>query len=252
MSGTVRDLLTVARGEIGVRETGGGARGNRQRYSVETGLPVTEWCAIFVSWCLRRAQVPRAYAATRVTLFARHYAGVGRFVRAPHPGDIVCYDWGMDGAFDHTGFVERLLPDGRIQTIEGNTNPGNGQDGVYRMVRSTRNVRGYCRPHYRGARQYVVRTGDTLSAIGTREGVAWQAVAALNGVSPPYVIRPGQVLQVPSAAPAPPPAFHTVARGQTLAGIAQKYHLTTADILRLNPRVHDPDVVHPNDRIRLR
>jgi hypothetical protein len=198
MTGTAQELLAVARSQLGVRETGGGTRGNQQRYSAEMDMPVTEWCAIFVSWCLRRAGVPQAYAATRVTLFARHYATAGRFVKAPHPGDLVCYDWGMNGRYDHIGIVERVLSDGRIQTIEANTNPGNGQDGVYRLRRSTNSVRGYCRPHYRTSRPatYLVQHGDNLSAIGARFGIDWRTLAQLNGIAPPFTIRPGQRLRL--------------------------------------------------------
>jgi hypothetical protein len=135
----------------------------------------------FVSWCLHKAQVPDAFAATRVTLFAGHYAGRNRFVKRPRTGDLVCYDWGMDGRYDHMGIVEDVLPDGRLQTIEGNTNPGNGQDGVYRLRRSTANARGYCRPAYREeGRTYTVQAGDTLSGIATAHGTTVDALMALN------------------------------------------------------------------------
>lgn len=146
-TGRAVDLLDIARSQLGVRESGGG---NRQRYSTETDLPITEWCAIFVSWCLSKAAVPGAYRSTRVTLFARHYASLGRFNRTPTAGSLVCFDWGMDGQLDHMGIVESVRPDGRLVTIEGNTNPGGGQvDGVWRMLRSPANARGYCHPAYR-------------------------------------------------------------------------------------------------------
>ncbi|MER8042599.1 peptidoglycan-binding protein [Streptomyces sp. NPDC094032] len=58
---------------------------------------------------------------------------------------------------------------------------------------------------------YTVRSGDTLSGIGTRLDVPWQTLATLNKIKSPYTIRPGQVLTI-KAAPAPkpkpkPPAF---------------------------------------------
>ena len=53
---------------------------------------------------------------------------------------------------------------------------------------------------------YTVVKGDTLSEIGARVGVKWQDIAAINGISAPYTIYPGQVLQLAgSAAPAPAP-----------------------------------------------
>ncbi|MER7514470.1 N-acetylmuramoyl-L-alanine amidase [Streptomyces lavendulae] len=43
---------------------------------------------------------------------------------------------------------------------------------------------------------YTVQAGDTLSRIGERLGVSWQTVARENGISPPYLIYPGQTLKV--------------------------------------------------------
>lgn len=268
MSGTAADLLSVARSQIGVRETGGGTNGNRQKYSDDMKMPTTEWCAIFVSWCLREARVSHAYAATRVTLFARHYAALDLYYKAPRPGDLVCYDWGMNGAYDHIGIVESVRSDGRLITIEGNTNPGNGQDGVYRMVRSTSSVRGYCRPHYAKApakpspakpstsSTYTVRPGDTLSLIGGRLGIKWQTIASLNRIRRPYTIRAGQRLRLTAAPVATPrpasTASHTVTRGQTLGGIAAKYGVTVARLRQLNPWIRNVNLIRIGQRIRYR
>lgn len=43
-------------------------------------------------------------------------------------------------------------------------------------------------------RTYTVRSGDTLSGIGTQLGIAWQTIAAANGIASPYTIYPGQKL----------------------------------------------------------
>jgi len=64
--------------------------------------------------------------------------------------------------------------------------------------------------------QYVVRRGDTLFAIAFRFGWDWKALAARNGISPPYVIRPGQKIRFdgrssrPVAVAAPPPIITTL------------------------------------------
>jgi LysM repeat protein len=58
--------------------------------------------------------------------------------------------------------------------------------------------------------QYTVRAGDTLSAIGARFGVSYQAIAAANGIENPNLIYPGQRLTIPgrgnTPAPTPSPA----------------------------------------------
>lgn len=45
------------------------------------------------------------------------------------------------------------------------------------------------------ARYYTVHSGDTLSGIGVRLGVSWQAIARANGIGSPYTIYPGQRLK---------------------------------------------------------
>lgn len=46
-------------------------------------------------------------------------------------------------------------------------------------------------------RAYFVVAGDTLSGIGARFGVSWQAIASRNGISNPNLIYPGQKLIIP-------------------------------------------------------
>jgi LysM repeat protein len=54
-------------------------------------------------------------------------------------------------------------------------------------------------------RTYVVRRGDTLSAIALRHGVSTWALAQANGIRNPSLIYVGQVLRIPGgASPAPP------------------------------------------------
>ncbi len=43
---------------------------------------------------------------------------------------------------------------------------------------------------------YVVKSGDTLSGIGAKEGVNWRTVASINGIAAPFVIYPGQELRL--------------------------------------------------------
>jgi LysM repeat protein len=46
-------------------------------------------------------------------------------------------------------------------------------------------------------RTYTVRSGDTLSGIGAKFGVTWQAIAKANKIKSPYRIVRGQVLVIP-------------------------------------------------------
>ena len=43
---------------------------------------------------------------------------------------------------------------------------------------------------------YTVRTGDYLKGLAQQFGMDWQHIADLNGIQPPYIIYPGQVLKL--------------------------------------------------------
>ncbi|MEV7425164.1 LysM peptidoglycan-binding domain-containing protein [Streptomyces sp. NPDC091212] len=62
---------------------------------------------------------------------------------------------------------------------------------------------------------YTVKSGDTLSAIGTKTGVKWQTIASLNGLTAPYVIKPGQVLKLKATSSAPAKPVVSVAHLNT-------------------------------------
>ena len=59
-----------------------------------------------------------------------------------------------------------------------------------------------------GGGRYTVRPGDTLSKIGARFGVSYQAIARANGIANPNLIFAGQQLTIPGrgTTPAPGPA----------------------------------------------
>lgn len=45
---------------------------------------------------------------------------------------------------------------------------------------------------------YVVKTGDTLSGIGSQFGVSWQSIASANGISAPWLIYAGENIEIPA------------------------------------------------------
>lgn len=107
------------------------------------------------------------------------------------------------------------------------------------------------------AKTYTVKSGDCLSAIGAKAGVAWQTIAALNGLSAPYTIYPGQALKLsggsaPAAPAAPAAQYYTVVRGDTLSGIAQRYKTSVAALVRLNPAIKNPSLIYAGQKIRIK
>lgn len=47
-------------------------------------------------------------------------------------------------------------------------------------------------------------------------------------------------------------AYHQVAAGETLWGIAQSQGMTTADLIALNPQIRNPNLIVPGERVRVR
>ncbi|WP_439403363.1 peptidoglycan DD-metalloendopeptidase family protein [Bradyrhizobium sp. DASA03068] len=108
-----------------------------------------------------------------------------------------------------------------------------------------------------GGTKIIVGTSDTLDVLAKRYHVTPQAILAANGYKGPRALSPGQQLIIPSpataVAPAPtmapvaaapaakpvaavaaPPSTHFVNRGDTLASIARKNHVSAAELARAN------------------
>ncbi|WP_298245637.1 LysM peptidoglycan-binding domain-containing M23 family metallopeptidase [uncultured Bradyrhizobium sp.] len=108
-----------------------------------------------------------------------------------------------------------------------------------------------------GGTKIIVGTSDTLDVLAKRYHVTPQAILAANGYKGPRALSPGQQLIIPhpatAAAPAPalapvaaapaakpvaamaaPPSTHFVNHGDTLASIARKNHISSAELARAN------------------
>ncbi|PSO16886.1 LysM peptidoglycan-binding domain-containing M23 family metallopeptidase [Bradyrhizobium sp. MOS003] len=110
-----------------------------------------------------------------------------------------------------------------------------------------------------GGTKIIVGTSDTLDLLAKRYHVTPQAILAANGYKGPRALSPGQQLIIPhpatAAAPAPalapvaaapamapkpvaavaaPSSMHFVNRGDTLASIARKNHISSAELARAN------------------
>ncbi|WP_431247676.1 LysM peptidoglycan-binding domain-containing protein [Leifsonia xyli] len=116
---------------------------------------------------------------------------------------------------------------------------------------------------------YRVQSGDTISGIAARFGLSTAAVLARNGLSWKSLIFPGQVLALggpvaaapaapaaaaptPAPAPAPVPAAttYTVARGDTISGIAGRFGVTTRAVLAANG-LSSSSLIFPGQKVRI-
>ncbi len=96
-----------------------------------------------------------------------------------------------------------------------------------------------------------VRPGDAVGTIAHRYGVDVDALLDANGLGG-HLIRPGDVLKVPlveargglaEPAPDPPPGFrrHTLASGETLTEVVERYGITMAALVGANPDLSSLD-----------
>lgn len=144
---TVKELLDIARGELGTKEAPAGS--NRVKYSAWYGL-TGAWCVMFCMWAFDRAGVNLPARTASCTTLMNAAKAAGCWVTGGYrPGDVVIYDWGRDGVPDHCGIVE-VVDGASITAIEGNTAVGNDSDGgeVMRRTRAVRQILGAVRPSY--------------------------------------------------------------------------------------------------------
>lgn len=186
------------------------------------------WCDIFTDWCFiytfglevgmaLLCQAEKGLGAG-CTYSAQYYEAKGQFHKSnPKPGDQIFFTDDGGKTMYHTGLVVGVS-NNRVYTIEGNTSSAAGvvpnggcvRDKSYPLGASY--IGGYGRPDYSLVQDtgedapsggsaggtYTVVSGDSLSAIGSRLGVAWQDIAKANGITAPYTIYPGQILVIPS------------------------------------------------------
>jgi len=75
---------------------------------------------------------------------------------------------------------------------------------------------------------HTVRRGETLSEIAQRYGVDMEAMAAVNDLSPPYLLNIGQRLRIPR------PRTYKVQRGDTVYEIARRFRAPIRAVIEAN------------------
>lgn len=131
-------VVQIATKEIGQTETP--KNSNNSKYNKWFGLPNLPWCGMFVSWCYAQAGMPlpsigftKGFAGcqTAVAYFKKNKM----ITTEPGAGDIVFFDWNLDGRYDHTGIFVKWIGESKFETIEGNTSLTNQSNGGQVMKR---------------------------------------------------------------------------------------------------------------------
>ncbi len=150
---TATAVLNKARAQLGYRE----GRNNDTKYGKAYGLNHAPWCAMFLWWVGEqvggKTLIPQIAYTPAMARWYREQ-GDNRWGITPRRGAIAFFDF-PDSVerIQHVGLVEKVLPGGRIQTIEGNTSSGVAGSqadggGVYRRIRPAAHVVMYGYPEY--------------------------------------------------------------------------------------------------------
>lgn len=92
---------------------------------------------------------------------------------------------------------------------------------------------------------HTVQPGETLSGVANEYNTTIENVLALNDISDPHTIHPGQSLLV-----ALEPAEHVVLEGESLWTIAQQYGVTVNALLLFND-IPNPELVMPGQTLTI-
>ena len=123
--------LDVAYRYLGVQEEGG--KPNRGRMIdvwlrfcyIDPEKGSFPWCAAFVSWCCHVGNHTIHKSPSVQRLFDANYK-LEVPIAELEPGDVVFH---FDKGGNHVGFFVRHLGDGKVQTIDGNTNDLGSREG---------------------------------------------------------------------------------------------------------------------------
>lgn len=98
---------------------------------------------------------------------------------------------------------------------------------------------------------YTVKSGDTLSGIGSKFGISYQKIAADNNISNPNLIHPGQVLKIYTDQPQQP-VYETyiVKSGDTLSEIAQQFK-TTLDKIASDNGIKNVNLITVGQKLKI-
>lgn len=94
------------------------------------------------------------------------------------------------------------------------------------------------------ASTYRVAPGDSLRVIANKTGAGSEAIARLNGIAPPFTIRPGQALRIPGG------RWHRVKAGETGIAIAQAYGVDWTRVTSVNA-LEEPYILRTGQRLLL-
>lgn len=89
-----------------------------------------------------------------------------------------------------------------------------------------------------------VKKGDTLYSIAQRYSIPLKDLIQVNNLHPPYTLKIGQTLRLPTA------QYHIVQKGDTLYSISRQHNVDITSLSRVN-NLHPPYTLHVGQKLLL-
>ena len=97
--------------------------------------------------------------------------------------------------------------------------------------------------------EYIVKSGDTLSAIAQKYNTTYQKIAKDNNIANPNLIYPNQKLKIyTNVSQKTNETIYIVKSGDTLSEIAQKFN-TTYQKIAIDNNISNPNLIYPNQKL---
>lgn len=189
MNTKAKEVLNIARNEIGVKESPSGSNNvkyNTWYYGHKVYGPAYPWCMVFVQWVMNQSDVDAPIKTASCGVLMRAAKKENEWITADYmPGDVVIYNFSGGSSTDHTGIIESYDGD-YVVAIEGNTSVNNASNGgeVRRMKRKANTIVGAWRPYYNTIdedddemtkEQFAEYMDEYLKDLQSQPGSTWSA-----------------------------------------------------------------------------
>ena len=148
-----KDLIAIAETQLGYQESEynfeideNGKQQGFTRYGAWYGAAYSDWCGMFVAFCLNYAEIPEASVPrdAHCEILKQKMNSLGAYEEdedayEPKPGDLVFFAFEQKSVPDHVGIVVSVSGN-TIETIEGNSNKAVRRNSY---SRSDANIVGY-------------------------------------------------------------------------------------------------------------
>ncbi len=195
-----KDLIAIAETQLGYQESEynfiideNGKKQGFTRYGAWYGATYSDWCAMFVAFCMNYAEIPESDVPrdAHCEILRQKMSSAGAYENdedtyEPKPGDLVFFAFEEKNVPDHVGIVVRVSGN-TIETIEGNSNKAVHRNGY---SRDDEHIIGYANM------ETLMRRAGVLEA---------EVTAAPEATAEPETTAEPEATQAPEATAEPTP-----------------------------------------------